>query len=399
MGFFDRFRKKKKYEEYKVNVDLDAILENESEIEEELEEKEVLKTPQERLEFVKSQCETVVDSGKNIENYKTEYQVVKAYLDDIYKLENLPPDHKTEVIETAQRIVDLTKSRKKYQDTQSPLEDGRYAYLSQFDDDMPKILKSYQNDEKYMLALKKDVSMLEAEKINLKYEKSDMLKRQIRIKGFSVIAMVGLTAIFIVFVIAAEKYNINVEGIFIVVLLLAAIYVAIVAIMSKKTIETLKLNELKMAKATSLQNRAKIKYINAVNNVEYQREKYGVKDARQMGEVFEQYMTMKLEKQQYQHNTSELAKTGNIFAALLKTYDLYDANIWVAQARALVEPTEMRNVKNNLISRRKKIKEQIDYNIKLTKKAKEKIFDMIKTYPDEKESIMKVINSYDDDNA
>ena len=264
---------------------------------------------------------------------------------------------------------------------------------------MPKILKSYQNDEKYMLALKKDVSMLEAEKINLKYEKSDMLKRQIRIKGFSVIAMVGLTAIFIVFVIAAEKYNINVEGIFIVVLLLAAIYVAIVAIMSKKTIETLKLNELKMAKATSLQNRAKIKYINAVNNVEYQREKYGVKDARQMGEVFEQYMTMKLEKQQYQHNTSELAKTGNIFAALLKTYDLYDANIWVALARALVEPAEMRNVKNNLISRRKKIKEQIDYNIKLTKKAKEKIFDMIKTYPDEKESIMKVINSYDDDNA
>ena len=75
------------------------------------------------------------------------------------------------------------------------------------------------------------------------------------------------------------------------------------------------------------------------------------------------------------------------------------APVMVAQARALVEPTEMRNVKNNLISRRKKIKEQIDYNIKLTKKAKEKIFDMIKTYPDEKESIMKVINSYDAYNA
>lgn len=393
MGFFDRFRKKKKYEEYKVNIDLDEILKNDNELEEELEEEQTLTTPQERLEFAKSQCEIVIESGKNIENYKKEYQVVKSYLDDIYKLEHLPAEHKTEVYETAKRIVDLTKNRKRYQDNPSELEEGKFAYLAQFDDDMSDILKSYQNDEKYMLALKKDVSMLEAEKINLKYEKRDMLKRQIQIKGFSVVAMIGLTAIFIVFIIASEKYNIDVEGIFIVVLFLATIYVAIVAIMSKKTIETLRLNDLKMVKVTKLQNRAKIKYINAVNNVEYQRSKYGVKDAREMGETFEKYMNMKLEKEQYQHTTSELAKLGNIFAALLNTYDLYDANIWVAQARALVEPKEMQIVKANLIGRRKKLKEQIDYNINLTKKAKEKIFDMIKEHPSEKKAILNVINT------
>lgn len=397
MGFFDRFRKKKKYEEYKVNIDLDEILKNDNELEEEIEQEETLTTPQERLDFVKSQCEIVIESGKNIDNYKKEYQVVKAYLDDIYKLEHLPPEHRTEVLETAKRIVDLTKHRKRYQDNPGDLEEGKFAYLAQFDDDMSDILKSYQNDEKYMLALKKDVSMLEAEKINLKYEKRDMLKRQIQIKGFSVIAMIGLTAIFIVFIIASEKYNIDVEGIFIVVLLLATVYVAIVAIMSKKTIETLKLNELKMVKVTKLQNRAKIKYINAINNVEYQRSKYGVKDARDMGEIFEKYVNMKLEKEQYQHATSELAKLGNIFAALLNTYDLYDPNIWVAQARALVEPKEMQNVKNNLISRRKKLKEQIDYNVNLTKKAKEKIFDLIKEHPSEKKAILNVINNVNEE--
>ena len=62
---------------------------------------------------------------------------------------------------------------------------------------------------------------------------------------------------------------------------------------------------------------------------------------------------------------------------MLRQYRLYDAQVWVTQAAALVDPKEMVEVKHGLITRRQKLRSRIEYNMNVIREQKKETEDLL----------------------
>ena len=79
----------------------------------------------------------------------------------------------------------------------------------------------------------------------------------------------------------------------------------------------------------------------------------------------------------------------------LEPLQLYDSSIWEKQYSALSNDKEMEEIRKRLEVRRKKLKEQIDYNIERIEKARNSVVEFIKKHPDKSKEIMEIVDSYD----
>ena len=112
--------------------------------------------------------------------------------------------------------------------------------------------------------------------------------------------------------------------------------------------------ERRRNRAIVLQNKVKIKYVNMENAVEYAREKYHVNSAAEFKEQWE-YIWKRIEgREKYQRTNDDLDYFKGRLVRMLRQYRLYDAQVWVTQAAALVDPKEMVEVKHGLIAPRRK---------------------------------------------
>ena len=81
---------------------------------------------------------------------------------------------------------------------------------------------------------------------------------------------------------------------------------------------------------------------------------------------------------------------------ILRRYNLYDADIWLDQARALLDHGEMVEIRHNLFLRRQSLRRRMDYNREvIAAKAKDEIKDLAGSYPRYAREIMSMVDEYD----
>lgn len=74
--------------------------------------------------------------------------------------------------------------------------------MEQFEDELPRGMKYLEKQESYYETVKRDMRILEGERMSLRMEAAALTTRQLRIRSLALAAIVGLAFVFMVFFIA-----------------------------------------------------------------------------------------------------------------------------------------------------------------------------------------------------
>lgn len=351
---------------------------------------------EETRNYVKDQCEVMAEASEHIELAMAEYSVVTERFADIELLENAPEKLRAAVFDAAERVDHLTVDRRIFKSAENKLSSNAYHRLETFEDELPKGLAYVQQQETYYETVKRDMQILEGERMALRLEAHGLDRRQRQIKSGATAAAICLAAVFSIFVIAmiAMEDEENLMLFLIVTVLGAALSLGMFA-MLKMTQRQVLVTEIKLNKAISLLNKTKIKYINAANTLDYEYQKYHVKSSYELSRKYQYYLEMKEEQKNILRMTEHLNEAEEELLQLLWHLGMADANIWLGQVRALYDPKDMVEVRHELMVQRQKLRGQIEYNEKQIEEAKQNIKRVTVLHSDFLEEALQIIEQYE----
>lgn len=346
-------------------------------------------------QYVVERLEQMIEISREIEEEKSEYRMVTSYLNDIQLLEDMPEEERKRITEVAVNVVQLNSARTEFLNSAKKLSDAQFAQIEQEEQEIPGAIKRLSANETYRDTLKKDMKYLDREKSEWALRK-EYLGNQQRILKNLLYVLVGIAATVAVFfgilqiVWGVDFYYGWMGLIFVTAITICGIYLKI----QSDTTE-IAIAERNQNRAIVLENKIKIKYVNIANAVDYACEKYHVKSARELEEQWEYYMEAVREKEKYQRTNEDLEYFNGRLVRLLSQYQFYDAQVWVSQALALVDPKEMVEVKHGLVSRRQKLRGRIEYNLNVMKEQKKEAEQLVDKVGDMRPQVEQILFAID----
>lgn len=347
-----------------------------------------------RGNFIIDNCEQILETGKQLEELKAEYQAVTSYLADIQKLDRLPEEDRQYLNDTAKKITAYTKERSKHQNKARKITDIQFKNMARYEDVLPKELKRMKKNEVYQDTIKTDMKYLEGEKGALSYQREEIFSRHNYLKGIAAATCIVVLILFTVFILVQNSTKTDMQIPFLMTIALAAISAFYIFINSGSNRKEMKVTELKLNKAIGLLNKVKIKYINNTNELDYSYQKYMVNSYAELQFLWEQYLKAKEDERVFNKNMEQLEYYKKDLVKELKSQDLKDPDIWVHQIGALFDSAEMDEVRRRLETRRKKLRDRIDYNNSLKDKSIRDIQQFINERPENLEEVTEKLRLY-----
>lgn len=350
--------------------------------------------PADQARFITDNCEQILETTRQLEEVKREYQAVTSYLTDIQKIELIPSEDREQLNDTARKISTLTRERAKYQNSTKNISDLQYKHIAKFQDTIQTDMKKMKDNEVYQNNIKNDMQHLEGEKGWLYGQMEETADRQNYLKGIAVGTCTLVLILFGLFIVVGNLTKANMEIPFlmtIVMAIIASIYIFTNARNNKKD---MKLNELKLNRAINLLNKIKIKYVNNTNTLDYTYQKYMVNSYSELNYLWEQYRKAKEEEKLYRRNTEQLESYHKELIADLRNFGLADPDIWIYQAAAIIDNKEMVEVRHRLNVRRQKLRDLIDYNITVKEKCINEIKETLDKKPENKVEVTETLKKF-----
>lgn len=348
-------------------------------------------TLENKKQAVENCCDRIASANSRIVELKIEYQTVNSYLNDIQKIENLPKPQLDDIVEYAKRVVVLDKDRKDFGKSMSKLSDKQFRYMRDNEEEIPEIIKTMAEDEKYCESVKTDMKYLEGEKTGLQIEIREQKRIINSLTGISKFAIGSFIILMSILLVMGYGYEKNVTGAIYIVIAAAVIFTAVIFVIRNKADYEMKLAKIRMNRAIGLLNKIKIKYVNIAGKLSYTYEKYGVKSAYQLSKVWSSYLTLKKEREVYNKASARLIEAEDTLVDLLKKANVKDTGIWISQAYALFSKSDMDEIKDHLNKRRMKLKKSLDYNDKIMEDSKNEIKLIVLSNSEYADELMKIL--------
>ncbi len=335
-----------------------------------LEEVRQTKTVNAEVKAVQDFCEQLVDVSYHMEDLKKEYQVVTSYLTDIQRIEELPIDIATELIDTAKRIEMLDKNRHTYLQSENLLTMEQYKTMAKLEDEVVDTIKTLNEMEHRDAMLKNDMGHLEGEKESLKFRRRDCSVGIDRLRAAlgTVLVLFFLTAVVVIWYGLSTRANVTIPA-----LVIGAIVMVVFAACYAKYIDykmEIKETDAKVKRAVSLLNKVKAKYINNTSTLDYIYEKYGVHSSKELEYMWAQYDTMNKDAMRYSQANTDFRVYCDQLVKRLEKIGVKDPLVWPKQTNALIDRREMVEIKHSLNLRRQSIREKMATCEKISENAK-----------------------------
>ncbi len=353
-----------------------------------------LTTQEERINYIKDTCEAILDSNRQTEEAKAEYQAVTSYLTDMQKIDLIPLEQRGALEQAANKIVSLSKERGKLQSRTNILSDRQYRVFEQYELTLPKEMQAVKEGEEYQAVIEQDISHLEKERTRLLQEQEDIIGKQSFLKGIAVTVSFVIVFLFILFGLLSSNAEANYTLPFILTVLMGMASAYYIFTEARKNQVDIQLVQMKQNRQIMLMNKVKIKSVNNLNYLDYTYNKYMADNYEQLQLLWKEYMKVKEESRKYQKNTDELDENNNTLISELKRFGIADAEIWIYQPTAIIDSKEMVEVRHRLNVRRQKLRERIDLNIRQKQEALKEINKIVKTYPDCAPEAEKLLRKY-----
>ncbi|MFV0341552.1 MAG: hypothetical protein ACK5JH_01480 [Anaerocolumna sp.] len=339
-------------------------------------------------------CQQIIETTRTLEELKSEYQAVTAYLTDIQKIERMPEEDRDKVNDIARRILILNKDKAKYQKGIRKINDIQYKQMAKYEEVLPVQLRDMKNQEQYREMIQKDMKYLEREKEDLLLDQEEGHERHEYFKRIAITTCILVVILFLLFIVVNSALKVDMILPFlltVIMALLATLYIFMSVVKNRKNV---KLIELKLNRCILLLNKVKIKYINNTNTLDYSYQKFMVESYEQLKFLWEEYLKAKLDEERYEVSTNQLDLSHRDLIKNLRNVNLSDTKIWIYQANALIDDREMVEVRHRLNVRRQKLRENIDYNNGLRDKSIKDVGAFIEKKPENRSEVVQFLQDY-----
>lgn len=389
-----RFRKSKKKNQAEiVRESEEELLEDEQEI---LNEKQefVRKKMKQRELSLEDYCNQLIESVRQIEQKKLEYEQVTAYLTDIQLIEQMTSEEKENVQSVAFKLAALTTDREEMKRENKALTQLQFRFMQLHEHEIPEGIQHIEEQEKYQSDIIGDFQKLEEERVNLKYEERFYLEKlhNLRMITFSSLFVVVIACGITIFLYTQYIFDL----LFVLLLFLFALAVVGTGIFLKyrNVNYALAYCRKQQGRAVQLLNKIKIKRVNNTATLDYLYSKYNVGSSRELAFLWQQYQNILENEEKYKRSSKELNHYGNLLVKMLQNTGVHDADIWISQPEALLDSREMVEVTHGLNERRQRLREEMEYDEDVMDLAIERIKEQMQKEPEKAVQVQHILEPY-----
>lgn len=354
-----------------------------------------LSDPSQMERYVRNCCEQINESGDEIQRSSLEFATVTERLQDMEEIELLPLEGKAQLKDVAQLLIDLGQERERALARTDRMPEEKYRLIGRNEDDIPEAIEELARNEEYKALVRQDLQNLEGEKMSCRFRRMELLKTESNAKKMvaAVIMVTMLLLLFLAFLQAV--YSMQVKLGYLLCAAFAAVGLTVLFVVFNDSRHERDRLEKKLNQAISLQNTVKIRYVNVSSLIDYAYSKYNVNSSNELAYLWDKYLVEKKERESMRETDERLADTRARFMELLKSNRVKNADIWVNQPQALIDPREMVEIRHELVSRRGSLRKRIAYNEENRNNIKADVLDIVKEYPDMGAFIMDIVAEYD----
>ncbi len=349
---------------------------------------------EDRENFVCSNSEIIAGSEQHLNDAKREYQVVTEYLSDIQKIDMASPGIREEINESAKRIINLNGEREKMTRTPSKITISQKSAIEACYEDMDTQLEDMEKNESYLKVVESDLRTLESERDALDYEINDAINRGDWSRKILTAVAAFILLILITLIYIQQALGISVTFVYVLVAVFGAGSAAWFMLTHRKNQTELKGNEAKLSRAIFLLNKVKIKYVNAVNVLDYSYEKFYVQSSRELKANYAEYKRILEEERRFKKAEELIDFYNEDLKKRLKAVGVQDTAIWVCQCEALLDDREMVEVRHRLNVRRQKLRNTIDLNTEQARNAREALKNYVEDFPEHAYETRMIMDRY-----
>lgn len=350
----------------------------------------------ERKRYVTDCCEAIREAEQQIEGIRGEYQDVTDSLLDIQKIDRIEGEERKSLLDYGKNIVRLTKERNQYKDRNLSIPESVIRRFEPYEDKLVDAIKKMYETENYQKLIEGDLDKLHQEKKNIRQEKKEIVERQNALKKLAKLLIFLIVSMFVLFVVIYYTMKVDMTFPYLATVLFAAVAATVIFLESNRNRRGMFLADRKMDKAISLLNRVKIKCVNNLNVLEYDREKYGVKDGEQFERFWNEFCKAKEYERRFRENTEQLNYYCDSLVSLLREHDVKESEVWTGQVLAIVDDREMVEIRHELNARRQILRERIENNEKIKADCVKQIDELVAEQPEHKEEILGIVEQYNE---
>lgn len=346
--------------------------------------------------YVIDLCEQMIAASRELEDARREYDLVTYYLTDIQIIEELTEAERAPILDCAMHVAKLDKERNEFLKTKRKLTETQFAQMQEEEDNLPGIIRRLRDNERYMDAVKKDLTYLEGQKLQWAILRNESVQAQKNLGRAARYLLVLTATVFAMILAGAWYFQFDSALPLTIAAFVAVLAGTYVLVRYQDTAKDIRRADVNRNHAISLENHVKIKFVNIKNAVDYTCEKYHARNSQELEYVFEQYQDEAREKEKFRKTSDDLDYYSKSLVQYLTRLRMYDARVWINHANAIVDSREMVELKHNLIERRQKLRARMEYQIQIIsdmKKEARRNIDRIGNCGPQIESIIRKIES------
>jgi len=347
-----------------------------------------------RQAFYNECSELIEEAILQTEQAKNEYGLVTTYLSDVQKIETLSGESKEEVEAAANSLIALEKEKKKIQTKEPTISESQKGFFSLHEKEIPKTIEWLRGEEEYQREIEGKMKYLAGEKTAYQIEQEECLNRNEFLKKLMVGISVGVLVFFVVFFYVGEQTGRDLRIPFLLTVIAALIFAMYVVVSTRKNIYNMRVAEIKRNKIIAIENKIKLRYVNCTWGIEYAYEKYHTTGSKQLETMWNEYLRIRAEDEANRKNERQQEVHRSVIIGELHRVGVADTGIWVMQPQALIDNSEMVEVRHSLNVRRQKLREHIDYNMKQKEKNEMVIVQFVKEHPEYADEAKVLIERY-----
>jgi len=391
MSIFSRWiQKHKRRKSRNIHREYMDIQENDDSVDERL-----LSEPISIRNHVISLCEQMIDISRELDDVRREYDRVTAYLNDIQIVEGLGGEQRKQLEDVATQLSKLSAARNNYLNAEHKISDETFKQMEEMEAEIPDIIRRLKVNEADLETVKHDLNYLAGEKVEwsvIRHESEEELK-YLRKLSVVLLFIFGGLAILVSLLSITFEWNLLPLSI---VALMATLAAAYIILRNQECNREIRKSEVNQNYIISLENRIKIKYVNAKNAVDYTCKRFNVINSKALTYHYEQYIEICKEREKFKQTNEDLEYMKNRLVRILRSMNLYDARIWLNYADAIVNKNEMVELKHELFERRKFLRGRIDYNLNAISKMRSDVDLYVDKMGDKSVQVRAIVNKVDE---
>ena len=313
--------------------------------------------------YVVDLCKQMIQASKDMEDSKSEYQLVTNYLTDIQILEDLTDAERKPILECATQVAKLEKQRTDFLKTKRRLTDTQFAQMQEEEENLPGVIRRLKANEADLDAIKRNMAYLEGKKLEWSMQRSDSTKVQKVTRTAACYLLAVFITLFAFVGILSWYLNRDLQLVFTIMGFAAVGAGAFILIRYQDSTREIRQADVNRNQAITLENRVKIRYVNTKNAVDFICEKYHVRNAKELEFLYGQYQEEAREKETFRKTSDDLDYYTQNLLQYLTRLRMYDTRVWLTHANALVDSREMVELKHELLTRRQKLRARMEYSV------------------------------------